>query len=212
MYIIILLIIYLIYLLNNLNNDNFINDPIAKIVYLHNDPDFIVVYNLLDTKIFNEIKQESIELFPLMPLNTPILTYEHLHNTKLKNILLNHIFLNKIKGIIGCTNLYIQSNKDPYTAILRCLTEENDSLEWHYDTNYIPNTRMYVLLLTLYNEGTNNNMSHQRNCRKINDKSTCIDTPENSLFIYEGTRILHGTTPLKKNEKRFVLQTSIFVN
>jgi len=104
-------------------------------------------------------------------------------------------------------NLYFLDNN--YKHVLKINNKNTDYKDWHVDIDLQEpkKNKMYVMIYTLKNIGGKNGISHQQNCININDNINCIDTPENSLLIYESSEILHSTTPLKDNEIRNTLIT-----
>ena len=202
----IILVLFIIY--QNLEKNIF---NFRDINILHNDPDFIIIYNVLDYKIFRSLQKIVNNLYNL-DKNRSVLHYYNLDNDLLKNILYDDVLIDKIKELLNVDNIQILDDEQKkYSYILRFIDDKSNELVWHKDTTSTKNKKLYVMLLILENKGFKNNLSHQQNCRNIDNVVDCIDTPPNSLLIYEGGNILHRTTKIYKNEHRIVLQSSFLV-
>jgi hypothetical protein len=78
-------------------------------------------------------------------------------------------------------------------------------INWHFDHNYYKG-RQFTALLTLTNRAGSGGVSGSRLMRK-DEAGNAIDveTPENSLVLFEGARVLHRVSPADAGDLRIVL-------
>jgi hypothetical protein len=105
------------------------------------------------------------------------------------------------------------ADHDQSTCSLLVYTDEGDHINWHYDHNFY-NGRHFTVLLSLENRGTKDGgVSHSMLQRKHPDGTVEeFDTSENTLVLFEGTKVLHRATPLGPNEFRALLSMTFSTN
>jgi len=80
-----------------------------------------------------------------------------------------------------------------------------DHIGWHFDHNFYRG-RHFTVLLPVINEGSGpNGLSHARLQAKIDGRPTDIETPPNTLIVFEGARVHHKVTPILDGERRLVI-------
>lgn len=115
-------------------------------------------------------------------------------------------FANEMTKIVGndleITPLYL-----PTTCCVLIYDEENDFINWHFDTNYYEG-RFFTVLIPLTKEET---------CTKFifkneNEQDTPISITNDNCIIFEGDKVFHMASKLCKNEKRCILSLQYTTN
>jgi hypothetical protein len=117
-------------------------------------------------------------------------------------------FISDIVGIeVGPTPLHDQSS-------LSVLYYERpgDHIGWHYDHNFYKGRHFTVLLPILNrgvdsgdNSGVNGTLSAAKLMVRKGREEKVIETPPNTLIVFEGAKVLHKVTPIEDGERRIVL-------
>jgi hypothetical protein len=80
-----------------------------------------------------------------------------------------------------------------------------DHIGWHFDHNFYRG-RHFTVLLPIINEGSAaNGLSHARLQAKIGGRVINVETPPNTLIVFEGARVHHKVTPIIEGERRLVI-------
>jgi hypothetical protein len=80
-----------------------------------------------------------------------------------------------------------------------------DHIGWHYDHNFYRG-RHFTVLLPIVNRGNApDGLSHARLRAKIGDGEAELQTPPNTLIVFEGARVVHKATPLAAGERRVLI-------
>ena len=80
-----------------------------------------------------------------------------------------------------------------------------DHIGWHYDHNFYRG-RHFTALLPVVNCGdAADGLSHARLRAMIGDTEAELQTPPNTLIVFEGARVLHKATPLVAGERRVLI-------
>jgi hypothetical protein len=80
-----------------------------------------------------------------------------------------------------------------------------DHIGWHYDHNFYRG-RHFTVLLPMVNHGKGTDgRSHAQLKAMIGDAEAELQTPPNTLIVFEGARILHKVTPLAAGERRVLI-------
>jgi 2OG-Fe(II) oxygenase superfamily len=80
-----------------------------------------------------------------------------------------------------------------------------DHISWHYDHNFYRG-RHFTVLIPIVNRGaTPDALSAARLLIKAGPGERAIQTPPNTLVVFEGARVLHKVTPIAAGERRVVL-------
>ena len=80
-----------------------------------------------------------------------------------------------------------------------------DHIGWHYDHNFYRG-RHFTVLLPVVNQGNAaDGYSHARLKAMIGDAEAELQTPPNTLIVFEGARIMHKVTPLAAGERRVLI-------
>jgi len=94
---------------------------------------------------------------------------------------------------------------DPHRCALYAYTEDGDHMGWHYDTSYYKDRRWTVLA------GLKDESSSRLLCR-LHTRNPDRDVVElelqikpGTLVIFNGDKVYHAVSPLKKDESRYVV-------
>jgi hypothetical protein len=187
---------------------NFIN-PDYKIVQNQN---LIYIENILNDELFTRL--QNIFINQNYETNNNIfrkgngVNFINLHKKKKYNDLLSIYYSEDLLSFVNSLfNKYLQriSLNDKNACSLLIYTNKGDYIDWHYDISDLYGKR-YTILLTLINKNeTTGELSENEFIYKINGVETKIKLKENSLVIFDGSNILHKSTPINKNEKRILL-------
>ncbi len=80
-----------------------------------------------------------------------------------------------------------------------------DHIGWHYDHNFYRGRHFTVLLPVVNRGNAADGHSHARLKAMIGDAEAELQTPPNTLIVFEGARILHRATPLAAGERRVLI-------
>ncbi len=94
---------------------------------------------------------------------------------------------------------------DQSSCSLLVYEKPGDHIGWHYDHNFY-NGRHFTVLLPLINKHhATGALSSAQLKAKLQGQEAIIETPPNTLVLFEGAKVLHKATPLADNELRIVL-------
>lgn len=83
-----------------------------------------------------------------------------------------------------------------------------DHIGWHYDHNFYKG-RHFTVLLPILNRGVEGGIEGGLSAAKLMVRKgrdeTIVETPPNTLIVFEGAKVLHKVTPIKEGERRIVL-------
>jgi hypothetical protein len=80
-----------------------------------------------------------------------------------------------------------------------------DHIGWHYDHNFYRG-RHFTVLLPVINEGTGAGaLSHATLHAQLKGDDIEIETPPNTLIVFEGAKVCHRVTPILDGERRLVI-------
>ena len=109
-----------------------------------------------------------------------------------------------VRRLVGAEMNECPSN-DPHRCALYAYTEEGDHIGWHYDTSYYKDRRWTVLA------GLKDESSSRLLCL-LNTRDPDRDVVElelqikpGMLVIFNGDKVYHAVSPLKKGESRYVV-------
>ena len=109
--------------------------------------------------------------------------------------------------ISAVTGVTVQATpvQDQSSLSVLCYKEAGDHIQWHYDHNFYRG-RHFTVLLSLVNRSAAGDLSHSRLEQQFPDGTVrSIAMPENTLVIFEGTRVRHRATPTEAGDLRVVL-------
>lgn len=113
------------------------------------------------------------------------------------------LMIGSVSGVVG--RLHPLPPDMPLSCSLLVYEREGDGISWHHDTNYFRGQTVTVLLTVLNRGRTGLCCSANRTCAVLDGQASCRDTPENSLVVMRGDKVLHATQPLQAGERRTVL-------
>ncbi len=87
-----------------------------------------------------------------------------------------------------------------------------DHIGWHYDHNFYRGRHFTVLLPVVNCGGAADGLSHARLKAMIGDAEAELQTPPNTLIVFEGARVLHKATPLAPGERRVLISMTYCVD
>ena len=79
-----------------------------------------------------------------------------------------------------------------------------DHIGWHYDYNFYKG-RHFTVLLPILNRGADGGLSAAKLMVRKGRDERVIETPPNTLVVFEGAKVLHKVTPIAEGERRIVL-------
>lgn len=109
-----------------------------------------------------------------------------------------------LSDIVGerleCTPLYDQSS-----CSVLFYERPGDHIGWHFDHNFYKG-RHVTVLVAIINEGHQpGGLSAARLEARRGDDIIAVETPPNTLVIFEGQQVLHRVTPIEMGERRVML-------
>lgn len=94
---------------------------------------------------------------------------------------------------------------DQSSCSLLVYEKPGDHIGWHYDHNFY-NGRHFTVLLPLINKHLKTgDLSSAQLKAKLHGEEVVVETPPNTLVLFEGAKVLHKATPLADNELRILL-------
>jgi len=133
-------------------------------------------------------------------------SYEKLHFAAPLCVALYHSqgTLDWVGRIVG-VRVHPAGDHDESACSLLCYTERGDHIGWHYDYNFYLG-RQFTLLIVLVDRRASGGQSSSVLMRKHADgREEALPLAENSLALFEGTRVLHKVTPAAAGDRRIVL-------
>lgn len=174
---------------------------------------FVSVQAALNEPTFRRLREEALaNLHRLEASYIPghkqghTLAYEHIlrHAPRLLGLYRDtrlHAWLLTLTG----TAVEPTPVQDQSSLSILCYQAAGDHIGWHYDHNFYRG-RHFTVLLTLVNRGADGRLSHSRLERRLPDGSTeVVHGHENSLVVFEGTKVRHRVTPCDAGDLRVVL-------
>ncbi len=111
-----------------------------------------------------------------------------------------HRFISDIVGIeVAPTPVHDQSS----LSVLH-YDRPGDHIGWHYDYNFYKG-RHFTVLLPILNRGVDGGLSAAKLMVRKGRDERVIETPPNTLVVFEGVKVLHKVTPIDEGERRIVL-------
>lgn len=112
---------------------------------------------------------------------------------------LHRLISDIVKVEVGPTPLHDQSS-------LSVLYYERagDHIGWHYDHNFYKG-RHFTVLLPIVNRGIDGGLSAARLMARKGRDEKIVETPPNTLVVFEGAKVRHKVTPIHDGERRIVL-------
>jgi 2OG-Fe(II) oxygenase superfamily len=104
-----------------------------------------------------------------------------------------------VKVEVGPTPLHDQSS----LSVLH-YERPGDHIGWHYDYNFYKG-RHFTVLLPILNRGIDGGLSAAKLMVRKGRAEKVIETPPNTLVVFEGVKVLHKVTPIDEGERRIVL-------
>jgi len=109
--------------------------------------------------------------------------------------------------------LQICAESDPHAAALYYYTEEGDHIGFHYDTSFY-NGKRFTVLIGLVDDSSCELVCHLYT--KSNPKKETViksvRVKPGALVLFNGDRLYHCVTPLKRGERRIVLTLEYVTN
>ncbi len=87
-----------------------------------------------------------------------------------------------------------------------------DHIGWHYDHNFYKGRHFTVLIPILNRNSDDTGLSEARLMAKIGGQEKLVETPPNTMVVFEGARVLHKATPIGDGERRVVLSMTFCTN
>jgi hypothetical protein len=95
--------------------------------------------------------------------------------------------------------------QDQSSLSVLCYRDSGDHINWHYDHNFYRG-RHFTVLLALVNRSASGGPSQSRLERQLPDGTAqTVDMRENTLVVFEGSRVRHRVTPTAPGDLRVIL-------
>jgi hypothetical protein len=108
--------------------------------------------------------------------------------------------------------LYLTGSDDLSSCSLLIYDKARDHIRSHYDLNFYRGRHFTVLLSLVNTNATGDGLSSARLFIVKDKAKTIIPTPPNSLVLFEGARVRHGVTPLRRGECRIIMSMTYCAN
>lgn len=116
-----------------------------------------------------------------------------------------------LSEIVG-DELYLTPEQDQSSCSILYYTSAGDHINWHFDHNFY-NGRHFTVLISVENRSAEGGIATGKLMRKTSNKiAEVIDTSENTLVLFEGAKVLHRATRVKKGESRIMLSMTFCTN
>ena len=110
-------------------------------------------------------------------------------------------YISRITGVaVRATPLHDQNS----LSIL-IYERSGDHIGWHYDHNFYRGRHFTVLLPVVNHGNAADGLSHARLRAMVGDAETELQTPPNTVIVFEGAGVLHKATPLAAGERRVLI-------
>src|SRR5215471_6857437 len=113
--------------------------------------------------------------------------------------------------IVG-EKLYLTGSDDLSSCSLLIYDQARDHIRTHYDLNFYRGRHFTVLLSLVNTNATGDGLSSARLYIVKDNEKVIIPTPPNSLVLFEGARVRHGVTPLRRGECRIIMSMTYCAN
>jgi alkylated DNA repair dioxygenase AlkB len=101
---------------------------------------------------------------------------------------------------------------DPHRCALYAYTEEGDHMGWHYDTSYYKDRR-WTVLMGLKDESSSRLLCHLHTRDPKHDVVKLeLQIKPGTLVIFNGDKVYHTVSPLKKGESRYIVSMQYVTN
>jgi hypothetical protein len=101
------------------------------------------------------------------------------------------------------------ADHDQSSCSLLYYDQAGDHIGWHYDHNFYRGRHFTILLSLINRSAAGGGCSAGRLQRRRDGKNEEIATPENTLVVFEGARVLHRATPVQEDEQRVMLSMTL---
>lgn len=137
------------------------------------------------------------------------LSYEAIHCSAPGCLALYHslLFRQWLSDVVG-VRLQPTADHDQSSCSLLYYDRPGDHIGWHYDHNFYRG-RHFTVLISLINRSASGGSSAARLQRRRDGQAFDIATPENTLIIFEGARVLHRATAVREGDERIMLSMTL---
>lgn len=109
-----------------------------------------------------------------------------------------------VESVVG-EKVHPAGDHDQSACSILYYDQPGDHIQWHFDHNFYKG-RQFTVLLSLVNKSKNGGLSNSNYvCKKPDGSEHVVDTSENALVVFEGSRVLHKASPTKEGDFRMVL-------
>jgi alkylated DNA repair dioxygenase AlkB len=114
------------------------------------------------------------------------------------------LLLGFLRRVVGAEMNECPPN-DPHRCALYAYTEQGDHMGWHYDTSYYKDRR-WTVLAGLKDESSSRLLCHLHTRNPDRDVAKLeLQIKAGMLVIFNGDKVYHAVSPLKKGESRYVV-------
>jgi hypothetical protein len=192
----------------------------ARLNLLFDQERIVKVEHFLPESLVNRMQDEAVHAYSnaersYIPGHKQgaTLSYESIHYDAPTCLAVYHSdelirFLERITG----EHLMPTADHDQSSCSLLYYKKAGDHINWHFDLNFYQG-RHFTVLIALKNRSAGESFSAGRLMRKKNNKEVEeINTPVNTLVIFEGAEVLHKATPIEQGDERIMLSMTYCTN
>jgi hypothetical protein len=118
---------------------------------------------------------------------------------------------NWCSGVVG-EKLYLTGSDDLSSCSLLIYDRARDHIRSHYDLNFYRGRHFTALLSLVNTNATGDGLSSAQLFIFKDNAKTIVPTPPNSLVLFEGAKVRHGVTPLRRGECRIIMSMTYCAN
>jgi len=108
-----------------------------------------------------------------------------------------------VSAVVG-EQVYPAGDHDQSACSILFYDQAGDHINWHFDHNFYRG-RQFTLLLSLVNKTPEGGVSASRLMHRKGEQVIEVDSSENSLILFEGSRVLHRVSPTNPGDLRIML-------
>lgn len=171
-------------------------------------PECAVVPNVLTDLLFSALKDEAARFAAIrsgtIGRNSGAVPYSALQGSVLAGVYGHSQMLQLVERVVGEKGLVPLSEGNELACSLLVYEKPGDRIGYHYDRNHYQG-KTFTVLYTVVNDGSSSLVPSSNRTCIWTDRERCLATQPNSLFIMNGSEVLHSAKPLGDMERRVVL-------
>jgi hypothetical protein len=179
----------------------------------------VAVDHFLDPADFAFLRDTALNLanakrvhIPLHKRGATISYHNLLHSAAAIPALYHSMDLrNWCSNVVG-EKLYLTAHDDLSSCSILIYDKARDHIRSHYDLNFYRGRHFTALLSLVNTNSTGDGLSSAKLFIVKDNAKTIVPTPPNSLVLFEGARVRHGVTPLRRGECRIIMSMTYCAN